>query len=709
MGRTDTETPARLPDESGYVERDGVRVWWDAYGTGDRALLLLPAWSIVHSRLWKGQIHYLARHFRVVTFDGRGNGLSDRPDVVAAYADSETVADAVDVLDVAGVDRAVAVGMSCGGRFALELAATHPERVRGVVAIAPAVPLLTPNNPDREQYDFEARLDTDEGWAKENRHHWLSDYQDYLEFFFAQMFNEPHSSKQIEDCVAWGLDTTPQTLLLTECVPPFADRAAAEAMCRAVCAPVLVIHGDQDEITPWHRGARVAELTCQRLVTLEGAGHGPMARDPVRVNHLIRSFADEVYGAPPRTERWVRGRLRPRRALFVSSPIGLGHAWRDVAIADELRRRVPGLEIEWLAQSPVTAVLERRGETIHPASASLASESGHFDREAGDHELDAFGALRRMDEILCANFMVFDDVVSADAFDVWIGDEAWDVDHFLHENPERKTAAYAWLTDFVGFLPLPEGGAREAALTADYNAEMIEHVERFPRIRDRAIFVGEPADIVAGTFGPGLPEIRAWTERHYDFCGYIPAPELGLAPDRETLRAQFGWGPAETICVVAVGGTAVGAPLLRRIVEALPTIRERVADLRMIAVAGPRIDPDSLTASPGLELRGYVHALHRELAACDVAIVQGGLTTGMELIAAGTPFVSIPLERHFEQRRHVRHRLQRYGAGVSLDYADATPAALAEAVAQALANPVEYLPVAGGGAVRAAALIAELL
>ena len=709
MGRTDTETPARLPDQSGYVERDGVLVSWDAYGTGDRALLLLPAWSIVHSRLWKAQIHYLARHFRIVTFDGRGNGLSDRPDEEAAYADPEMIADAVEVLDAAGVRCAIAVGLSSGGRYALALAATQPERVCGVVAIAPAVPLLTPPHPGRDEYDFEARLDSYEGWAKENRHHWLADYRDYVEFFFAQMYNEPHSSKQIEDCVAWGLDTTAQTLLLTERVPPFADRAEAEAMCQAVRAPVLVVHGDQDEITPWRCGARVAELTSRRLVTLQGAGHGPQGRDPVRINHLIRSFADEVYGAPPRTERWVRGRVRPRRALFVSSPIGLGHAWRDVAIADQLRRRVPDLEIEWLAQSPVTAVLERRGETIHPGSASLASESAHFDREADEHELDAFRALRRMDEILCANFMVFDDVVSEDAFDLWIGDEAWDVDYFLHENPERKTASFAWLTDFVGFLPLPEGGSREAALTADYNAEMIEHVERFPRIRDRAIFVGEPADVVPGTFGPGLPEIRSWTEHHYDFCGYIPAPDLPSPTDRATLRAQLGWGADETICVVAVGGTAVGEPLLRRVVHALPALRARVPDLRMIAVAGPRIDPGSLSASPGLELRGYVHGLHRELAACDVAIVQGGLTTGMELVAAGTPFVSIPLARHFEQRLHVRHRLERYGARVSLDYTDSTPEALADAVAHALAHPVEYLPVAGGGASRAAALIAELL
>ena len=69
------------------------------------------------------------------------------------------------------------------------------------------------------------------------------------------------------------------------------------------------------------------------------------------------------------------------------------------------------------------------------------------------------------------------------------------------------------MTDFVGWLPMPDGGDREAFLTADYNAEMIEHVERFPRIRDRAIFVGDPDDIVPDDFGPGLPSIRDWTER----------------------------------------------------------------------------------------------------------------------------------------------------------------------------------------------------
>ena len=131
---------------------------------------------------------------------------------------------------------------------------------------------------------------------------------------------------------------------------------------------------------------------------------------------------------------WTRALARKRRALYLSSPIGLGHAMRDAAIADELRRLRPGLEIDWLAQHPVTTVLEARGERIHPLSAELSSESAHFANEASGHDLNAFQAIRRMDEILVANFMVFHDAVETGEYDLVIGDEAWDVDHFLHEH-----------------------------------------------------------------------------------------------------------------------------------------------------------------------------------------------------------------------------------------------------------------------------------
>jgi predicted glycosyltransferase len=310
-----------------------------------------------------------------------------------------------------------------------------------------------------------------------------------------------------------------------------------------------------------------------------------------------------------------------------------------------------------------------------------------------------------MDEILLANFMVFHDLVRDDPYDLWIGDEAWELDYYLHENPEQKSAAYVWLTDFVGWLPMPDGGEHEAFLTADYNAEMIEHIARYPRVRDRAIFVGDPADVVPDAFGPELPLIRDWTEQHYDFSGYVTGFDPRLLGDRETL----GYGDDEKVCIVTVGGSGVGGGLLRRVIAAFPAAKERVPDLRMIVVAGPRIDPASLPHHDGLEVRAYVHELYRHLAACDLAIVQGGLTTSMELTAARRPFLYFPLRHHFEQSFHVRHRLDRYGAGRCMNFETDGPDQIATAIAAEIGREVDYRPVETDGASRAAALIAETM
>src|SRR4051794_22097782 len=549
------QTRARYPDEAGDVVRDGVRLHWEVYGTGEPTVFLLPTWSIIHSRHWKMQIPYLARHCRVLTFDGRGNGRSDRP--AGGYDEREFAHDALAAMDATGTEHAQLVSLSLGAQRALLLAAEQPERIDGAVFICPSVPFGEPV-PGRQLYAWEDQLDTDEGWAKYNRYYWLRDYRGFLEFFFSQMFSEPHSTKPIEDCVGWGLDTTPETLVVTQLGrSPSADEVR-ELAARLQC-PVLVIQGSEDAITGAGRGIALAEATGGELVMLEGSGHGPHVRDPVKVNLLLRDFV--VPAGPART--WVRGRSRRKRALYVSSPIGLGHAQRDAAIADELRQLHPDLEIDWLAQHPVTAVLEARGERIHPGSRLLANESGHIESESAEHDLHCFQAIRRMDEILLANFMVFHDLVRDQPYDLWIGDEAWELDYYLHENPEQKSAAYVWLTDFVGWLPMPDGGDREQFVTADYNAEMIEQIARFPRLRDRAIYVGNEDDIVADSFGAELPPIRDWTKQHFDFSGYVTGFDPAAFADRAALRAELGYAPDEQLCIVTVGGSGVGADLLR--------------------------------------------------------------------------------------------------------------------------------------------------
>src|SRR5215207_11014 len=140
------QTRARYPDAEGFAERDGVRLFWERYGDGETTVFLLPTWTIIHSRFWKAQIPYLARHFRVVTFDGRGNGRSDRPREPAAYAATEFVADSLAVLDATGTDRAVVAGLSMGGAYVLMLAGDHPERVLGGVYLGASLP-LAPRRP----------------------------------------------------------------------------------------------------------------------------------------------------------------------------------------------------------------------------------------------------------------------------------------------------------------------------------------------------------------------------------------------------------------------------------------------------------------------------------------------------------------------------------------------------------------------------------
>ena len=563
---TTEHTRAAYPDEEGFVEREGVRLFWERYGSGEPTVLLLPTWSVVHSRHWKAQIPYLSRHFRVLTFDGRGNGRSDRPSTLEAYAEREFAQDTIAVMDAAGVSSATMVALSAGANWAALLAADHPERVDGAVFIAPAVPFG--QHSARSAQIFDTPMETYAGWQKFNRHYWLEDYRDFLEFFFGQAFSEPHSTKQIEDCVNWGLETTPETLGLTHAGRVLTRDEFVEVCARIVC-PVLVLHGTEDGIRPFANGEELAERTGGTLVALEASGHLPHARDPVRVNRLIRDF---VAPAPP-PARWIRGRGRRRRVLYVSSPIGLGHARRDIAIARELRRAHPDLEIDWLAQHPVTAALDAAGERVHPASALLANESHHIESESAEHDLHCFQAWRRMDEILIANFMVFDDLVREQDYDLWVADEGWEIDYYLHENPEAKRAAYAWLTDFVGWLPMEDGGEHEAMLTADYNAEMIEHIARFPRVRDRAIFVGNLDDVVPERFGPELPDIPSWTADHYDFAGHVTGFDPGEVGDREKLRAELGYGASEQVCVVSVGGSGVGRALLERVMAAFPFAR----------------------------------------------------------------------------------------------------------------------------------------
>jgi pimeloyl-ACP methyl ester carboxylesterase len=284
------QTRARYPDSSGYIKRNGVRIYYEVYGNGEPTILFLPPWEIVHSRTWKCQIPYFARHGRVVTFDRRGNGRSDRPDDICAYDRRATADDTLAVLDQVGAGQVTLVSW-CGSGDDLLLAAAYPERVVRLVLIAPD--LLLTDDPAEEEgpYPFDEEPVTLKGWAKWNRHYWLRDWPGFLEFFFEQTFTEPHSTKPTEDAIEWGLQTAPQTIVRGMDADWFNDRGNALRLCAQVRCPTLVIQGTEDAIVGPARGGAVAEaIPHAQLITLEGCGHAPHLRDPVRTNLAIRDF-----------------------------------------------------------------------------------------------------------------------------------------------------------------------------------------------------------------------------------------------------------------------------------------------------------------------------------------------------------------------------------------------------------------------------------
>jgi pimeloyl-ACP methyl ester carboxylesterase len=681
-----------------YVERPGARIFYQVTGSGTRDLFFHgPSQPAMYSRMWKAQVPYLSRHFRVVAIDARGNGRSDRP--LTGYDFETRYGDMLAVLAEATRPPVALVAFSCASMLAVKYAIDHPERVSHLVLVGAQASQSLPQ-PFEEKVARVFREDFD-GWRAR---------------LAARCLPEPHSLKAIEDCVRWMGESTADIYI--EALQQI-EKDSVWDLLPHLRVPTLILHGTRDPVVPYSHGCRFAEaVPGARLVTFEGGGHSLPGREAAKVNRLIRDFAldrpVEAHTVPPMAER--RTPSRParssrRRILWLSSPIGLGHIQRDIAIARRLRELYPDATVDFLAADPARRVVEVTGERLHPATGLLLNESAHFEGWAtADHELHAFNAVWDMDEIMAANFMVFADVVEAERYDLWVGDEGWDLDYHLHENPELKAAPYAFLTDFIGVLPMREDPTSvEFRRAREKNAENIDHLRLHPDVRDLSVMIGDEDDVLDRPFGPDLPNMRAWAREHFGFSGYTYHFDPADYRDRDALRRELGYRDDERVVLVSVGGTRVGRNLLRKCAEAFESIAANVPEVRMILVAGPRLDPAELPRHPRLDVRPFVPHLFRHHAAADLAIVQGGLTTTMELAAFRTPFLYFPLRNHWEQQFLVTRRLERLGAGVRMDYDRTSPEALGAAILDHLGKPVHWREAPRGGTERAARMLARLL
>ena len=376
---------ARRPDTTAFVERDGVKSALRGVRRRQRpTIVLLPTWSIIHSRFWKAQVPYLARHFRVVTFDGRGCGPSDRP-IGRGGLRRRRVRRRHARRD--GRHRHRAGHRSSGCRAARRGACTSPPTIRSgsraLFAIGPSCGAGGRRSPTASGSPGTASTTPPRGGRSTTAATgWRATTTTSCEFFFAQMFVEPHSTKQIEDCVEWaardrsghaGGDHRRTAGHARGGLP-----ARSRPLCVGCAARCWWSTATSDRIRSHADGASSSPSSpAATLVTIDGGGHGPQARDPVMVNRsdqgVRRSDAGQPTASPSRHLDATRAARRPKRALYLSSPIGLGHARRDVAIAQELRRLHPDLQIDWLAQHPVTRGARRR-RRAGPPGLGMAGE-----------------------------------------------------------------------------------------------------------------------------------------------------------------------------------------------------------------------------------------------------------------------------------------------------------------------------------------------
>ncbi len=299
---------ARYPDEEGYVERDGQQLFYEVYGEGDPTVLFMAPWVLVHSRAWKMQIPYFARRYRVVTFDGLGNGKSDRPRDPARYGYREYAKDALAVLDATETDRAVVVGGSAGFQAALALAADHPGRVLGLAGVSVFLPLtlrsqlLWRPGPwfllsrpgrwlDKRLGGHLRRISPIGGWHPDAI---TADYRGFTEWWMSALLPEPHSNRSLESTVEWALETDAETVACAVYAPLIFGAKPARELMRRVRCPVIAIHGDRDRFFPHGDGKALAKETGGRLVTVHGGGHEPAGREPVPVNLALRDFIESV-------------------------------------------------------------------------------------------------------------------------------------------------------------------------------------------------------------------------------------------------------------------------------------------------------------------------------------------------------------------------------------------------------------------------------
>jgi hypothetical protein len=394
------------------------------------------------------------------------------------------------------------------------------------------------------------------------------------------------------------------------------------------------------------------------------------------------------------------------KVLYVSGSIGLGHVIRDLAIAREMRRLCPQIEIEWIAGSPASDVLVAAGEKLVPEQSRYRGETDLAETVSRHDSLSLTTYVFRALAAWFHNARLIGNVASHGEYDVIVGNETYEipVSNFFGMRV-LPPIPFVMMYDFWG-MEVTSGSVIEHLGAWILNFIWSQEWRVTARGRNAAVFFGEIEDLPDRPFGVLLPNRRRYAQDHVEFVGYPVSFDVNHLPRRDVLRRELGYGE-EPIVVCTVGGTSIGSDLLELCGRAFPIAAACKPGLRMIIVAGPRIDPMSLDVPEQVERHGMIQQLWRHLAASDLAIVQGGGTTTLELEALRVPFLFFPLRHQSEQEVTIANRLARHGAGLRMSMSSTSPEELADAIVGNLGVELSYPPIPVNGVHLAAKRVLE--
>ena len=398
--------------------------------------------------------------------------------------------------------------------------------------------------------------------------------------------------------------------------------------------------------------------------------------------------------------------MAKKKVLYISGSLGLGHIVRDLAIANALRDQNSDIELSWIAAHPASLLLKEAGENLLPEADKSADDNIPAEKSAKEgYKLNLLNYLSNAMGAWKQNVKVFQQVISREQFDLVIADEAYEIAIALMDGKVPLEAPFVMIYDFFGNDSVTKNPV-ERFINYMWNRTWTKIHKFYSVEKNLGLFIGELEDIPDKSLGFLLPNRRNYAKANLEFVGYVLQFDPSKYTNKEDIRKKLDYGE-EPLVVCAIGGTSVGKELLRLCGQAFPIVKEKISNLHMVMVCGPRLEPKSLDVPKEIDVRGYIPALYEHLAACDLAIVQGGGTTTLELTALRRPFLYFPLEDHFEQQVHVAGRLERHQAGVKMSHPHTTPEILAEKIIANLGKKVTYANIPTDGGPKAAKLISR--